>query len=505
MAWWVVQNVAIAAVLAAAVALVCRLTKIGPVARHALWLMVLVKLVTPPLVVWPWAVPDVFGLTALRADAGGRRIDAGVRLTPVALSTPSAGAPDAIANGTPVEIDRAADRSVPGIASAIWPWMLGIWAAGSLGVLGVEATRGARLARRVRAGAPADPAIAKRAKELAAAIGIRPVRMVTVAGLPSPAVWSFGGPVLMWPGALEIDTTGDCVDGLLVHELAHVKRGDHLIGWLELAAGIVWWWNPLFWIVRSALREQAELSCDAWVISALPHGRRAYAESLLALSGATAPRVASPSLVVVGIHATSRRVLERRLVMIMKGRAPVRLSLGALLAITLVAGATLPAWALGAAQQTAPPASVPATTPPTIAQTAPPAVKTPPTVVPPTATTATAPPAKARPPREMQTPKTAPPGAIKSVEWYPSGERAAARLPADGLELVQGFDKERTAILEDAQKKVDARRAEIIKSLEALQDQYTKAGKLDEAIAIRDYLRAGGPSPTGRFAYWEKR
>ena len=208
----------------------------------------------------------------------------------------------------------------------------------------------------------------------------------------------------MWPDALAIDTTGDCVDGLLVHELAHVKRGDHLVGWLELAAGIVWWWNPLFWLVRSELREQAELSCDAWVISALPHGRRAYAESLLAVSGAAAPRVPSPSLVVVGMHATSRRVLERRLVMIMKGRAPVRLSLGALLAITLVAGATLPAWALSADQQTRSARQVPVvTTPPTVAQTAPPAAKTPPTVVPPTATTATAPPAKARPPREYQT------------------------------------------------------------------------------------------------------
>ena len=185
--------------------------------------------------------------------------------------------------------------------------------------------------------------------------------------------------------------------------------------------------------------------------------------------------------------------------MIMKGRAPVRLSLGALLAIALVAGATLPAWALGAAQQTTPPA---VKAPPTVAQTAPPAAKTPPTVVP---STAPAPPAKTRPPREAQTPKTAPAVAIKEVTWYPSGERAAARLPADGLELVQGFDKERTAMLEDAQKKVEARRAEIIKSLEALQDQYAKAGKLDEAVAIRDYLRAGGPSPTGRFAYWEKR
>ena len=84
-------------------------------------------------------------------------------------------------------------------------------------------------------------------------------------------------------------------------------------------------------------------------------------------------------------------------------------------------------------------------------------------------------------------------------------EYDAARLPADGLELVQDFDKERTTILDDAQKRVDARRAEIIKSLEALQEQYTKAGKLDEAVAIRDYLRAGGPAAGGEFAYWEKK
>ena len=71
---------------------------------------------------------------------------------------------------------------------------------------------------------------------------------------------------------------------LLLHELAHVKRRDHIVGWIELVAGIVWWWNPLFWFVRSALREQAELACDVWVITTLPNGRRAYAESLLALS-----------------------------------------------------------------------------------------------------------------------------------------------------------------------------------------------------------------------------
>src|SRR5688572_574341 len=65
MAWWIFQNLVITTVLAAAVALACRAGRIGPVARHALWVLVLVKFVTPPLVVWPWAAPDPFGIAAL--------------------------------------------------------------------------------------------------------------------------------------------------------------------------------------------------------------------------------------------------------------------------------------------------------------------------------------------------------------------------------------------------------------------------------------------------------
>ena len=71
MAWWLFQNVVMTTALAATVWVICRATRIGPVARHALWLLVLVKFVTPPLVVWPWAAPDPLGLAALdiRAEA----------------------------------------------------------------------------------------------------------------------------------------------------------------------------------------------------------------------------------------------------------------------------------------------------------------------------------------------------------------------------------------------------------------------------------------------------
>jgi hypothetical protein len=67
---------------------------------------------------------------------------------------------------------------------------------------------------------------------------------------------------------------------------------------------------------------------------------------------------------------------------------------------------------------------------------------------------------------------------------------ADAQLPAEGQQLREKFDADREVIQQEADKKVEARRAEFVKSLQALQDQYAKAGKLDEAVAIRDYIKA---------------
>ena len=56
--------------------------------------------------------------------------------------------------------------------------------------------------------------------------------------------------------------------GILAHELAHLARGDHWVVRLELLVEAVWWWNPLFWIARRRIHEEAELACDAWVVRA---------------------------------------------------------------------------------------------------------------------------------------------------------------------------------------------------------------------------------------------
>ena len=78
--------------------------------------------------------------------------------------------------------------------------------------------------------------------------------------------------------------------------------------------------------------------------------------------------------------------------------------------------------------------------------------------------------------------------------------RAQANLPADGQELVKSFLTDVEAIEREADQKIAARREAAVKALETLQQEHTKAGRLDEATAIRNYLRSGFPT-AGR-SYW---
>ena len=408
MAWWAFQNVVVTAILALAVAAICRTRGLSPVVRHALWVLVLIKFVTPPLMAWPWHVPDPLGIQSLDARPAPAMASTGAE-TETALVSPTADP----APASDSSLVTAEDRRGPDLpsASTMWSWLLGVWIAGAIALLAIEAIRLWRIARAVRSGQEADPNIVGRVQVLAARLDLPPIPVVAMPHATAPAIWCLGRPRLLWPAELPAEFTDTCIDALIVHELAHVKRRDHIVGWIELAASVVWWWNPLFWFVRSALREQAELACDGWVIATLPNGRRAYAESLLALSSAAIVDVpASPMTAVLGVQARSRRALERRLVMIMKGRASRRMSVVGLLGLAMMAVATLPVWATG--QQTPPPPPPSAPAPVAVApQTPPPPPATAPsrpTAAPPTMAATTVPVyPQGAPPPSAPTPATA--------------------------------------------------------------------------------------------------
>jgi hypothetical protein len=90
------------------------------------------------------------------------------------------------------------------------------------------------------------------------------------------------------------------------------------------------------------------------------------------------------------------------------------------------------------------------------------------------------------------------------VEWR-KAQRAwnfgLDTLPADSQELLKVYEADVEAIQREVDQRIAARRDEVIKALQALQEQHTKAGRLDQAVAIRDYLQSGQPmSPTA--TYW---
>jgi beta-lactamase regulating signal transducer with metallopeptidase domain len=267
------------------------------------------------------------------------------------------------------------------LLTPIWNWPLALgtlWAAGAGGCLLLALGRAFgfhRVLRHTKA-APAEWYL--EAAPIAQRLGLRRLPSIRlVPGSVAPLLWAgFGRPVLLLPMQLTNRIDAERRAALIAHELAHWRRGDYLVRWLELVVTAAFWWNPLVWLARRELREAEEQLCDAWVVWVLPDARRAYAAALVDtveyLSERTPLRPALPPLA-SGFGEV--RNLKRRIVMIMSGRGtrrltPLTLSLGMSLGACLLA--FTPSWAKDEPEQPPVPPTPPAAPRPVEATPAPP-------------------------------------------------------------------------------------------------------------------------------------
>ena len=381
---WFAETTLVAAGLAA-LALVlgaARWFRLAPEARHALWLVVLVKFLLPPVVAWPWAAsdrPTVPSPPTLAARPSFPTVPEPFVAAPPALVEPEGAAgpldivltdpsespagsvggdpptppvvaldPPRRAATTPADPAPAEPASPLPVARPGLRWrslLLGGWLVGTTVVAAWGGARIHRVRRRIRRATPAEPWLRDEVAAVSTRLGIvAPPRVLVVAGLPTPLLWCLGRPRLVVPHLLdELEPAARA--GLLAHELAHLVRRDHWVVWLELAAGLIWWWNPVFRFARRRLRDEAEAACDARVVRAFPTHRFAYAEALVQVCERHAGTV--PPLPALGIGGPgAARTLEARLLMILRDpiRPPSRwLPLSALALLAL----SLPTWTLG--------------------------------------------------------------------------------------------------------------------------------------------------------------
>ena len=286
-------KLAVSIVLVAAVWMVHR-TVDRPTVSYQLWLMVLLTLLVPTVVSLPvLPMEPVAALTT--PPVGTLRVE---------LAEPSA---------DPVAGRRFVAFLQPGLAI--------LWLGGTAALLGWTAVRTIRFRRTLKRAMRPSPAWLQRQ---AAAVGrdlglTRIPELCTTSARVTPMVWWSGGKVRMLiPSFLLTDPGSEELRAILAHELAHVRRHDHLVRWLEWLACSVFWWNPVAWCARYHLRLAEESCCDELAVGVGRACPKAYAKALLrVVANASEPpgfRPPLPASAVGGVGHTQS--LEKRIRMI---------------------------------------------------------------------------------------------------------------------------------------------------------------------------------------------
>jgi beta-lactamase regulating signal transducer with metallopeptidase domain len=268
-----------------------------PQLTYMLWLLVFIKLLTPPVLTIPL---DAFSLSLDDMVLAGE--DLGVDEQSASAETASA---------------ASLSSRLAALAHQAKPWLVATWLAGSLLVLAGSVVRVLRFNHLLLAESEAAPEpLQTAAAKLARRLGLdRLPAIVTTSANLSPMVWWMGGPVRVVLPAMVLDQTdARQAQWILAHELAHVRRRDHLVRWLEWLTCILSWWNPVVWWAQRNLRAAEEICCDDLVLSCLNPEPKSYANSLLAAVEFLARPVLRPPAVASEIN--SGGLLERRFRMI---------------------------------------------------------------------------------------------------------------------------------------------------------------------------------------------
>jgi WD40 repeat protein/beta-lactamase regulating signal transducer with metallopeptidase domain len=327
---------------------------------HGLFCLVLLKLMIPvPLTPSWW--PTVDGAVATppgrpsgpapaiepsssamapptTGDLGTSLVDASAASQPFVIAEPAivgAGAPSRAASPLAAASGAAAPRPAPSIAAMLMiAWMSGA-AVLLLRFLRVTVTTH-RLLRNAEPLRPAWVPIDLDALRRAVGLG-SPVRWAVEPRLHSPAVGGLLRPSVVIPPDLCDGLTPKQLTWVLLHELAHVRRGDLWVVTAQRMAQAVFFFHPAVYLANWIIDELREYACDDAALAACTTSRRDCGEGFLAVVERAVERAAVPSPA-LGLFE-SRMLIRRRLIRILDSRREVhsRMSTRATLVLAAMA------------------------------------------------------------------------------------------------------------------------------------------------------------------------
>ncbi|HYC52790.1 MAG TPA: M56 family metallopeptidase [Gemmatimonadaceae bacterium] len=290
---------------------------------------------------------------------------------PPAPAAPTVGAPASLPEETDhavrdIDADHAAPPATQSVVTTptrtIDPTRLfaGIWIAGVILLLARFGIGVARVTAMVRRAVPvSDPgwlSVAQRHADARMLVDLRvsdEVDMPFASGLVSPTI--------VLPVASK-DWSAGRREAVLLHELAHLSRGDLFMNALSHLARALYWFNPLAWYATHRLRIEGERAADDAV---LRRGARAsdYADHLLSIASGGAVGLPTAALAMARPSAFEGRllaILEPGVERAAPSRLRVALTSAAFLVVVFPLAAASPTARAAAMEKSAAP--IPATT-----------------------------------------------------------------------------------------------------------------------------------------------
>jgi beta-lactamase regulating signal transducer with metallopeptidase domain len=300
-AWLLVASVQVG-LLGAVVAILDRvlMNRVWPQIRAAMWWMVLLALVVPPMFDSPVSLWRQVDPAAELHEA----------LQPAAARSPGDIRIEDIFERAPQEVDPAGapDRRLILRATVV------VWLAGFVSLMAATGCRVSRERRRWLATPGKSPPawLSPLANRVADRLGMRrSLRISVQRDAAGAAVVGLIHPTVILPATLLQKATHEQVEHVLMHEFAHVQRRDALASFACSLIHQLYWFHPVAWLARARLETLREICCDQAVVCALQDRDGSYRRTLLRLARSLVmPQAAPASLAFVHRHS---QILSRLL------------------------------------------------------------------------------------------------------------------------------------------------------------------------------------------------
>jgi len=137
-----------------------------------------------------------------------------------------------------------------------------------------------------------------------------------------PTVVGVLRPTILLPLSLASGLSPEQVEALLSHELAHIRRCDHLVNLVQRVIEALLFFHPAVWFISRGIRAEREHCCDDLVVAAGGEAA-AYADSLVRVAELSRPAVRKRrALAGATLHATGRASALGRRILRLLGEPP---------------------------------------------------------------------------------------------------------------------------------------------------------------------------------------